>query len=201
MMGLKPRLPVGALGADGVGTATVGSPGTQNPIGSPLTATDPRQSPVSGSKTSSCRPDASSNDRLAASLGPTACRGQDMMTTPSVATMMAAASGNVTLSPRKTRPKIATCTGSILFSAVMRTNDLSRMASSSMAVAANWVAAPANVHASMRGLSTGNGSPVATKTTARNSSANGRPNRKRTCVAPTVPSVLISSRCMALRSV
>ena len=31
--------------------------------------------------------------------------------------------------------------------------------------------------------------------------ANGKPNRKRTWVAPTVPSVAVSSRCMALRAV
>ena len=35
---------------------------------------------------------------------------------------------------------------------------------------------------------------------ARNSSANGSPNRKRTCVAPTVPRTAVSSFCMALRS-
>ena len=38
-------------------------------------------------------------------------------------------------------------------------------------------------------------------TPARNTSANGNPNRKRTWVAPTVPSVAVSSRCMALRAV
>jgi hypothetical protein len=35
----------------------------------------------------------------------------------------------------------------------------------------------------------------------RKSSANGNPNRKRTWVAPTVPRVAVSSRCMALRAV
>ena len=38
-------------------------------------------------------------------------------------------------------------------------------------------------------------------TPARNTTANGKPNRKRTWVAPTVPSVLISSRWAALRMV
>src|ERR1043165_1827380 len=32
-------------------------------------------------------------------------------------------------------------------------------------------------------------------------SANGKPNRKRTCVAPTVPRLAVSSRCIALRAV
>src|SRR5262245_41616173 len=32
-------------------------------------------------------------------------------------------------------------------------------------------------------------------------SANGKPNRKRTWVAPTVPSLAVSSRCVALRTV
>ena len=35
----------------------------------------------------------------------------------------------------------------------------------------------------------------------KTNSANGKPNRKRTWVAPTVPSVAVSSRCMALRAV
>src|SRR6185312_12016269 len=47
----------------------------------------------------------------------------------------------------------------------------------------------------------GSGSPVNSSTAARNTIANGKPNRKRTCVAPTVPSTAVSSRCMALRAV
>ena len=35
----------------------------------------------------------------------------------------------------------------------------------------------------------------------KTNSANGKPNRKRTCVAPTVPSVAVNSRCIALRAV
>src|SRR5262245_37106829 len=38
-------------------------------------------------------------------------------------------------------------------------------------------------------------------TAARNSSANGRPNKKRTWVAPAVPSVAVSSRWVAFRTV
>ena len=40
----------------------------------------------------------------------------------------------------------------------------------------------------------------ATITTARNSSENGKPNRKRKLVAPPVPSGLVSDRCIALRA-
>ena len=47
----------------------------------------------------------------------------------------------------------------------------------------------------------GNAAPVAVTTPARKSSAKGKPNRKRTCVAPTVPRVAVNSRCMALRAV
>src|SRR2546429_6038851 len=47
----------------------------------------------------------------------------------------------------------------------------------------------------------GSAPPENSATPARKSSANGNPNRKRTCVAPTVPSVVVSSRCIALRAV
>ncbi len=43
-------------------------------------------------------------------------------------------------------------------------------------------------------------SRVASMTTAKNTIENGKPNRKRTCVAPTVPSEAVSSRCIALRA-
>ena len=36
---------------------------------------------------------------------------------------------------------------------------------------------------------------------AKRPQANGNPNRKRTCVAPTVPRVAVSCRCAALRTV
>lgn len=42
--------------------------------------------------------------------------------------------------------------------------------------------------------------PVTARMTAKNNSANGRPKRKRTCVAPTVPSVTVSPRWSALRN-
>ena len=74
------------------------------------------------------------------------------------------------------------------------------MTASSSAVAAIWVTAPVTVQAIVAALSSGTGRPVAASTTARNSRAKGRPNRKRTWVAPTVPSVAVSSFCMALRN-
>ena len=45
------------------------------------------------------------------------------------------------------------------------------------------------------------GSPRRQQNAVKNNSANGSPNRNRTCVAPTVPSVAVSPFCMALRSV
>ena len=38
-------------------------------------------------------------------------------------------------------------------------------------------------------------------TMARKIKENGKPNRKRTCVAPTVPRLAVSERCVALRTV
>ncbi len=75
------------------------------------------------------------------------------------------------------------------------------MAESISAVAAIWVKAPANTHGQNASPGCGRAEPVTSSTPARNTSANGKPNRKRTWVAPTVPSVAVSSRCMALRAV
>ncbi len=70
-----------------------------------------------------------------------------------------------------------------------------------VAVAAICVKAPASTQGQNTSGGRGKASPTTAVTPARNSSANGKPNRKRTCVAPTVPSVAVSSRCMALRAV
>src|SRR3954471_4961219 len=74
------------------------------------------------------------------------------------------------------------------------------MASSIRPVATIWLSAPSRSH----GQNTPGGmprrSPVATSTTARNSSENGKPNRKRILVAPQVPSGFVSDRCIALRA-
>src|SRR5205807_5520712 len=61
--------------------------------------------------------------------------------------------------------------------------------------------APSSTHAQYTAPGRGSGAPLAISTTARNTSANGNPNRKRTWVAPTVPSAAVSSRCAALRTV
>src|SRR6476469_2045116 len=70
-----------------------------------------------------------------------------------------------------------------------------------VAVAAIWVKAPVSTQGQKMYGGFGNPDPVAVTTAARKSTAKGKPNRKRTWVAPTVPSVAVSSRCMALRAV
>src|SRR5262249_25355320 len=75
------------------------------------------------------------------------------------------------------------------------------MAASISAVARICVTVPASTHGQNARTGRGNVIPVNRSTPASISSANGKPNRKRTCVAPRVPSVTISSRCMALRAV
>src|SRR5579885_2374782 len=70
-----------------------------------------------------------------------------------------------------------------------------------VAVAAIWVKAPARTQGQNIAGGVGGVSPVATATPIKNTMAKGKPNRNRTWVAPTVPSVAVSSRCMALRAV
>src|SRR6185295_8988318 len=43
--------------------------------------------------------------------------------------------------------------------------------------------------------------PATAAATARNAAAKGKPYRKRTCVAPSVPSVAVRLLCIALRAV
>ena len=75
------------------------------------------------------------------------------------------------------------------------------MAASISAVARICVAAPAITQGQKIGSGFGRGAPLMSTTPKRKISANGKPNRKRTWVAPTVPSLPCSSRCMALRAV
>src|SRR4051794_15521408 len=70
-----------------------------------------------------------------------------------------------------------------------------------VAVAAIWVKAPAITQGQNIAGGRGSPSPSTVMTPSRNRMANGKPNKNRTCVAPTVPSVAVSSRCMALRAV
>ena len=70
-----------------------------------------------------------------------------------------------------------------------------------VAVAAICATKPRTIHGQNTKGGIGSADSVATHTPIRNITAKGKPNRKRTCVAPTVPSVAVSSRCMALRAV
>src|SRR5947199_10645680 len=70
-----------------------------------------------------------------------------------------------------------------------------------VAVAAIWVKAPVSTQGQNTCDGLGNSAPIVVSTPARKRSANGHPNRKRTWVAPAVPSVAVSSRCVALRTV
>src|SRR5690349_20553271 len=75
------------------------------------------------------------------------------------------------------------------------------MAISINAVAAICDTAPANAQRKNEAVTGGSGSFVQSVTIKRNKAPKGRPNKKRTRVAPTVPMVCVSPRCMALRAV
>src|ERR1051326_585530 len=81
------------------------------------------------------------------------------------------------------------------------TNERSPMAASISAVAMICESEPARIHSQNAVRGCGRPAPLASSTAARNTSANGQPNRNRTWVAPMVPSRAVSSRCMALRAV
>ena len=72
------------------------------------------------------------------------------------------------------------------------------MAASISAVAAICASAPSSTQGQNASGGRGSAAPVAISTAARKTSANGNPNRKRTWVAPTVPSVAVE---LALRRV
>ncbi len=74
------------------------------------------------------------------------------------------------------------------------------MVASISAVAAIWQTAPTTIQPSAAALGVTT-SPVTTRTTTRKTSPNGRPNRKRIWVAPTVPSRSVRLRWVALRKV
>src|SRR3984957_16870019 len=84
---------------------------------------------------------------------------------------------------------------------MVTTNERSPMAASMSAVAATCAKAPRIAHGQNKGPGRGRDAPLASITPSRKTITNGKPNRKRTWVAPTVPSLPVSSRCMALRSV
>src|SRR3954471_2384730 len=63
-----------------------------------------------------------------------------------------------------------------------------------------WLKAPSSSHGQNDCGGHGSLSPELSSTKARNSSENGKPNRKRMLVAPQVPSFAVNDRCMALRA-
>src|SRR5262245_21499690 len=75
------------------------------------------------------------------------------------------------------------------------------MAASISAVAAICARNPSITQGQNTSGGRGSPCPSASITPTRNNSANGKPNRNRTCVAPTVPSLAVSSRCVAVRTV
>src|SRR5215211_946728 len=132
---------------------------------------------------------------------PVASGRTDMTMTPTVAIRMAIAIGNVTTSPSSTNPNSATWTGSVLMYAMVTMKERSFMAASMRAVAAICVSAPSTTQGQNIQPGRGRPEPDIIVTAVSERSTKGNPNRKRTCVAPTVPRLAVSSRCMALRTV
>ncbi len=64
-----------------------------------------------------------------------------------------------------------------------------------------WVNAPSRIHGAKLRLKEGSRPWLQLSTATRNRIAKGKPNRKRTSVAPSAPSCGVNSRCMALRAV
>ena len=75
------------------------------------------------------------------------------------------------------------------------------MVRSFSAVAAIRASAPSAVKPRVPAVCAGMLCPVASGTRAQNKSAKGRPNRERTCVAPTVPMARVGLACVALQAV
>src|SRR5580704_7745556 len=81
------------------------------------------------------------------------------------------------------------------------TKERSPMVASISAVAAICVKAPSITQGQNFRPGCGSGAPVVHNKMRMKASVKGKPNRKRTCVAPTVPRLPVSSRCIALRTV
>src|ERR1700682_6074757 len=69
-----------------------------------------------------------------------------------------------------------------------------------MQVPTIWLSAPSSSHGQNAAVGHGTASPVAATTTAKKTTENGKPNRKRILVAPQVPSGPVNCRCIALRA-
>src|SRR5215831_20833190 len=67
-------------------------------------------------------------------------------------------------------------------------------------VATIWLSAPSASQGQNAAAGHGRWSPVAAMAATKNTTENGRPNRKRILVAPQVPSGPVSDRCIALRA-
>src|SRR5256886_16223129 len=63
-----------------------------------------------------------------------------------------------------------------------------------------WLSAPSSSHGQNAAVGHGTRSPLTATTTAKKTSENGKPNRKRMLVAPQVPSGPVNDRCIALRA-
>ena len=84
---------------------------------------------------------------------------------------------------------------------MVTTKERSPIAASISAVAAICAAEPSSTQSQNVHAGCGSGAPVHSIKPARKTSAKGKPNRKRTWVAPSVPRLPVSSRCIALRTV
>ena len=84
---------------------------------------------------------------------------------------------------------------------MVTTNERSPIAASIKAVAMICAPMPSMIHGQNTTGGVGSDAPVTSIKPSRKITENGKPNRKRTCVAPTVPSFVVNSRCAALRTV
>ena len=125
----------------------------------------------------------------------------EISTTPAVAMRMAATMPGERGSCRKRRPSTATNSGSVFRYATVTTKERSVIVISISAVPPIWVSAPHTTQTQNIGSGCGKAVCVKSETPARKRSAKGKPNRNRTCVAPTAPRLAVNSRCMALRAV
>jgi hypothetical protein len=121
--------------------------------------------------------------------------------TPAVPAAMASPAASVIGSPRKARAKIATCNTSLLEYATPSAKFRSCIVRRRRAVAAICATAPESTQPKNGQLGEGNAMPRKACTATSHSAANGKPYRKRTSVAPSVPSSAVRLRCAALRIV
>jgi len=122
-----------------------------------------------------------------------------MINTPETAIRIAPSIGQPSVSPSTRNEASATSTGSVFSQAVVTAKLADFIVTSIKAVAPIWAAAPVSAKAKDRVPGMGTASPRMVVKRTRNNKPNGRPNRKRTCVAPRVPIFLVRPDCAALR--